>query len=29
MGSPLFVEAAGTGAYTNGPLSVRGFRGVA
>lgn len=29
MGSPLFVEAAGTGAYTNGPLAVRGYRQVA
>lgn len=29
MGSPLFVEASGTGGYTNGPLAVRGYRGVA
>ena len=29
MGSPLFVEAAGTGALTDGPLAVRGYRGVA
>jgi hypothetical protein len=29
MGSPLFVEAAGTGAFTDGPLAVRGRRAVA
>ena len=29
MGSPLFVEMGGTGALTDGPLAVRGFRGVA
>ena len=29
MGSPLFVEATGTGVFTNGPLAVRGYRAVA
>lgn len=29
MGSPLFVEAAGTGALTDGPLTVRGYKAVA
>ena len=29
MGSPLFIEMGGTGALTDGPLAVRGYRGVA